>query len=759
MVILYAAAIFLSAFLLFIVQPMIGKKILPWFGGAPAVWTTCMLFFQVALLGGYAYAHYIGSRFPVRRQIAVHLTLVVVALLFLPVYPGTWLRPDGPDHPALRILLLLAATVGIPYFILSTTSPLLQKWFLQSVPGRSPYPLYALSNAGSLLALLLYPALIEPNMPARLQAVVWSFAFASFAILLGLCAFRLWRRASDAVQPGSDGAASPAAVTTPPDPAEPPPDAYTRFLWILLAALGSMLLLAITNALCQDIAVVPFLWILPLGLYLLTFVILFENDRWYYRPLFWAAAAVCAAAMVRVMGAATDFSIPTQAVAYLATLFVFCMICHGELVRRKPAARYLTGFYLYISLGGALGAVFVTIVAPFLFSIYAELHFALWAAVAAGTAAWWHERARLRPDESFRTRLTRFSPALVLLLAFGAGLAWQARDAVRACEEVSRNFYGVLRVRVMAPEKPDIAYRALMHGSTIHGWQMLRPDLRALPTSYYHEGSGVARVLRAYPRSAAVSENGGSSRGLRVGVVGLGVGTLAFYGHKGDCFRFYEINPDVVRMARRCFTFLDNTQAEWTVVLGDARLSLEREQPQDFDILVLDAFTGDAIPMHLLTREAFDLYLRHLKPGGVIAVNTANRHLDLQPVLWAHAGHFQLSMRVVFEGRRGARQAPTLWVLLTRNDAFFSDQEFRGLTPPYSPWRVTWTDDFNDLFAVLSWHHEHRLPQWFASAAKPISVEMPALQVPAPEAKPAASPVSNAPAEPANVAPASPKTP
>jgi SAM-dependent methyltransferase len=719
MVILYAAAIFLSAFLLFIVQPMIGKKILPWFGGGPSVWTTCMLFFQMALLGGYAYAHYIGTRLPARRQVAVHLAVVAVALLFLPVYPGEWLRPEDARFPAARILLLLALTVGVPYFVLSTTSPLLQKWFSQTLPGRSPYPLYALSNAGSLLGLVLFPALIEPTLPTRAQSVLWSVAFAVFALLLGLCAYRVWR---------SPAAAGPADVAPVPVSAsdDPTPDAYTRFLWLLLAALGSMLLLGITNALCQDIAVVPFLWVLPLGLYLLTFIILFENDRWYYRPLFWAAGAVGVAATMRIMMSVANFSIPLQATVYLGTLFALCMICHGELVRQKPSPRHLTGFYLYISLGGALGALFVTLVAPVIFNIYAELHLALWGAPAAGLAAWWHEWQRHRPEEPFRARLLRFSPGLAALVILGAGLLWQVRGMAFACLDVSRNFYGVLRVRDVNVSDTEKAHRELTHGSTIHGWQMLRPDLSPLPTSYYHEESGISRAFRAYPRPEPDPARVCCPAGIRVGVVGLGIGTLAAFAHRGDYFRFYEIDPEVEVMARKYFTYLRNTPARCDIVLGDGRLSLEREEPQEFDLLILDAFTSDAVPAHLLTREAFQLYLRHLKPGGVIAVNIANRHLDLRPVLWAHADRFDLRTLVMLTPRTGRRWAPTHWVLLSANAGFFAHKEFKDYTPPFSPWRVLWTDDFNDLFILLKWHGTHHFPQWFAGRAKPITIDIPA---------------------------------
>ncbi len=710
----YAAAIFLSAFLLFLVQPMIGKKILPWFGGAPGVWTTCMLFFQVALLAGYAYAHYLGSHFSFRRQVTIHLVVAAVGLLFLPVYPGGWLRPENADYPAARILLLLALTVGGPYFVLATTSPLLQKWFFRAVPGRSPYPLYALSNAGSLLALLLYPVLIEPAMPTRSQAVAWSGGYILFGLLLAGCAWRLWRR-GEADDVPAEAEASDAAS----------PDAFTRFLWLLLAALGSMLLLAITNALCQDIAVVPFLWVLPLGLYLLTFIIVFENDRWYYRPLFWAAGAVCAAGMIRVMSGVAFMSLPLQGGVYLAALFVFCMICHGELARQKPAPAHLTGFYLLIALGGALGACFVTVIAPLLFDIYAELHLALWGAAAAGIAAWWNERLRRNPGERFRMRLLRFAPALAALFVFGGALVWQARDMAFASLDVSRNFYGVLRVRDHNAGHPDNAYRDLAHGSTVHGWQMLRPDLRRLPTAYYHEQSGIARAFRAY-RSPRPDADGVSPRPVRIGVIGLGIGTIAAFGRRGDYVRFYEINPDVLRFAREYFTYLADTPARWDVVLGDGRLSLDREEPADFDILVLDAFTSDAVPAHLLTREAFEGYLRHLKPEGVIVVNIANRHLDLRPVLWAHADHFGLGRLVMMTPRVSRRWAQAHWVALSRNDAFFAHPEFKDFTPPFSPWRVLWTDDFNDLFALLKWHNEVRLPQWFAPRAKPIVIEIPA---------------------------------
>ncbi|MFM9081238.1 MAG: ferrichrome ABC transporter permease, partial [Opitutaceae bacterium] len=365
----FALTIFTGAFLLFQVQPLIGKFILPWFGGGPGVWTTCLLFFQVVLLGGYAYAHFSTSRLSPRRQVMLHAVLLLVSLALLPITPGDGWKSDLGGDPNLRILLLLAATIGLPYFVLSSTGPLMQQWFSQTNPGVSPYRLYALSNVGSLLALLSYPAYFEVKFSRQAQAVMWSAGLAMFAILCGVCAWILWRRSPGAVA----SASGPATADSVPAETEEAPSATDRFLWIVLPMVASVLLLATTNKLCQEVAVIPFLWVLPLALYLLSFIICFDHARWYHRPTFIALLVIGMAAAAQILPAGTDVPMRLQIAAYNVVLFLACMVCHGELYRLKPAPKRLTSYFLLISLGGALGGFLVAIVAPAVLSDYRDL--------------------------------------------------------------------------------------------------------------------------------------------------------------------------------------------------------------------------------------------------------------------------------------------------------------------------------------------------------------------------------------------------
>ncbi|NQT86236.1 hypothetical protein HQ560_05685, partial [bacterium] len=379
----FAVTIFISAFLLFQVQPLIGKYILPWFGGGPAVWTSCMLFFQMLLLGGYAYAHVIRTRLSQRTQVIVHVTLLAATLLALPIAPSEGWKPQGDENPALYILLLLAVTVGLPYFVLSATGPLLQAWFSVRHPGRSPYRLYALSNVGSLLALLSYPFLVEPAMALRSQSTTWSIGFGLFVAFCIVSALSMLRvRPTDADEAGADEDSAP-------------PGWGVCLVWVALAACGSTMLLAVTNQMSWDVAVVPFLWVLPLTLYLLTFIICFEFERWYYRPVFWPLLGLGAGAIVHLMFEGVRMPILFQVAGYAGGMFFCCMVCHGELVRLKPSPRYLTSFYLMVSAGGALGGLFVSLVAPAVFPMYLELHIGLWMTCALALVVYLYSRGLL----------------------------------------------------------------------------------------------------------------------------------------------------------------------------------------------------------------------------------------------------------------------------------------------------------------------------------------------------------------------------
>lgn len=693
----FGVTIFLSAFLLFQVQPLISKRILPWFGGSPAVWTTCMLFFQVLLLCGYAYAHLLTTRLSQRRQVVTHLAVLglgiaALPLLFLPLYLGGAWKPASPDWPTVRILLLLAVTVGVPYFALSSTSPLLQKWLVTARPGKRVYRLFALSNVGSLLALLSFPFVMEPLFSTRKMAIGWSAGFIAFALLCartGLAAFR-------APLGGLSGDPPPAAA--PMEERVPP---IVWLLWLSLPACASVMLLAVTNKICQDVAVVPFLWVLPLTLYLLSFIICFDSDRWYFRPVFWplmAAGVACMCWMLTAQAGGGDLDILWQIAGYALGLFVCSMVCHGELVRLRPGGRHLTAFYLMVAAGGALGGVFVALVAPLIFKTYAELNLGIWLSAAAALAALAYSlKLASRRSGTFHRpavylRRVGIPLAAIGLVPLGVVLARNVSIMQAACFRISRNFYGVLRVFEDDKNDPELHSFTLVHGRICHGKQYTG-SLRRKPMTYFGEGSGVGLAMRLYP---------GRQAAIRVGILGLGAATLAAYGRQGDVFRFYEINSEVVALARDPFTYLADSAAKCEIVMGDARLSLEREPSQQFDILILDAFSGDAIPVHLLTQEAFQIYLRHLKPGGIIAVNISNWNFDLQPVVAGLADRANLRMvSVQFEPAKATRQFRSTWVLLTDNEQFLAVPTIKLLAKKTGGRRLYWTDDFSDLFSVL----------------------------------------------------------
>src|SRR6267142_2106183 len=598
--ILYAVTIFLSAFLLFQVQPLIAKMILPWFGGTAAVWTTCMLFFQLLLLAGYIYSHaYVTRRIPARR--AVHIVLLVLAAATLPLAASVAWKPSGGEDPTWRILGLLATSVGLPYFALSTTGPLVQAWHARSHPGAIPYRLFALSNLGSMLALLSYPLLVEPTLALGKQTAIWSASFIAFALL---CALLAWRNR------GGDAPPSPVEEAEKPGPG-------LQALWAVLAACASTLLLAFTGHMTLNIAAIPFLWVLPLALYLLSFVLCFEASGWYRRWLFLPLLGAGLAGVCITLSRSNP-SIWTLIPLYSATLFAACMVCHGELARSKPHPQHLTGFYLMLALGGAAGGVLVGLVAPNVFQDLYELPIGMLALALLVIAALLRDRASLLHGRfGIAARIAFLALTAALAVALFRTYAENSADTrVR-----SRNFYGVLNVHDSG-EGPD-AMRVLSHGTIVHGKQFLEPDRRDWPTTYYGLTSGIGLALldaRAHGP-------------LRVGVVGLGTGTLAAYGRTGDVFRFYDINPDVVGLARSEFSFLADSPAKVEVALGDARLSLEREPPQNFDVLAVDAFSSDAIPVHLITREALGVYLKHVKSDGIVAFHVSNRFLDLIPVV------------------------------------------------------------------------------------------------------------------------------
>jgi len=684
----FGLTIFWGAFLLFLVQPLIARFILPWFGGGPAVWTACMLFFQVMLLAGYAYAHCSISWLRPRQQVMLHLALLALAVCLLPIAPGEAWKPVGNGNPTGHILWLLLACIGLPYLVLAATGPLLQAWFSRSHPGVSPYRLYALSNIGSLLALFAYPFGIEPHLTRQTQSLGWSAGLAGYALLAAWCGWSVWKRGD----------------TTAPGPAthsgeEAAPGLTRRALWLALPACGVVLLLAITNKLCQDIAVVPFLWVLPLGLYLVTFIVSFDGPRWYRRWFWWPLLAGLLGTVLWKLHEAANFpNMLAEGALYLGTLFVGCMVCHGEVYRLRPAASRLTGYYLSLSAGGAAGGVFVALIAPMAFPHFFELHVGLFLVAALVLAVLASER-----DGPLRRGLGRWAwyPLLLLLAAYGVGL-WQTAHASLSYAKVTvRDFYGVLKVTEDDAQDPQRHKITLMHGGTIHGLQYLSPTLRKVATTYYTTGSGVGRAL-ALP---------GPAQGRRVAAVGLGTGTLAAWGRAGDEFHFYEINDNVVRLAQGTFHYLRDSQAKVDIRLGDARLTLEKLPPQGYDVIVLDAFSSDAIPVHLLTLEAFATYRRHLRPGGIVAVHISNRYLDLEPVVMRAAEHGKLAALYVNDQGESLDTADAEdiyssdWILLSDDPATLRQPSLakHGTTPkPPAAGIGPWTDERSDLLHILT---------------------------------------------------------
>ncbi len=897
----YAATIFVSAFLLFQVQPLIGRFILPWFGGGPSIWTSCMLFFQILLLGGYLYAHLISSLLKPRAQVMTHLTLLAASLLFLPIAPSESWKPVSDQSPLLQILLLLLATVGMPYFLLSSTGPLMQKWFSQTSTGQSPWRLYALSNIGSLLALLSYPFAFEPWLALREQVWSWSAVYTMYVALAAWCGLRYLQYQRTAVTRSLADVNqnlpfdATLAVTTDATPARP--GFGTMTLWLALAACSSAMLLATTNQLCIDVATVPFLWVLPLGLYLISFIICFDSPQWYDRRAYGLLLLACCPVACWILNEGADVNISKQVAIYATVLFTCCMTCHGELVSCKPNAKYLTLFYVLISAGGALGGIFVAIVAPYTFHGYWEYHIGLVACCAVTLTAWCSQRIWQRPlsaafwiwaiivaangsllayfvylpleavidarDETIlfgaygliqfiglivtgavsrrwmglaatwavvssllcawmigygtwrfpasmttqirtviiacavaspilamaflwcahwierqapRTFVSRvyLSGTLYVLVTSACGafwyfnlierwqaesflmtagaallMEWSARgfrgpdqssigfwfwvpcitlvlllsnslavivrsdndaDDDRQTVYTSRNFYGVLRVEEEGFYDEEsqsfvtLKY-ALTHGQIKHGFQFVDEHWKTQPTTYYGRESGIGIAIQMSRERQSEADK----HPLRVGVVGLGTGTIAAYGEKGDTFRFYDINPEVAALSDKYFTYLHDSAAETEVVIGDARIMMEREiaanQRQQFDILAIDAFSSDAIPVHLLTSECGEIYREHLRPGGILAVHISNRFLDLNPVSRGLAEHLGWkAYRIENSGDNTAGVFSSTWILLTSDEELGKVAAFQDALTPWkdSEKVLHWTDDYSGLWQVLS---------------------------------------------------------
>jgi SAM-dependent methyltransferase len=677
---LYAITIFLSAFLLFQVQPLMGKIILPWFGGSAGVWSAALLFFQIVLLAGYAYAHILIRLVKARAQMVVHIALLAASCVLLPIMPSPSWKPAEAGDPTLRILGVLLATIGLPYFLLSVTSPLLQAWSVRRPGSGIPYRLFALSNLGSLLALLSFPLLVEPRLTSKQQVFAWSGMYVVFA---GLCAGAAWASRP----PSANAGVQPANEASAAEPTDRPGVAQL-FLWASLAACASTLLLAITNHMSQNLAPIPLLWVVPLAVYLTTFILTFESDRIYRRWIVLPCLMPVLVGMAYfIWRSPEEVQLKWLIPIFVIGLFLCCMMCHGELARRKPAPQHLTLFYLMVSLGGALGGMFVALIAPHVFRTYLELPLGLLAFSLLAIIVLWNVALPKLGAWPLRAVLVIGVCALAVYMARHNRHTW--RNSLR----VERNFYGVLSVEVDPEDNPPD--RELDHGKVIFGAQMLDPELRYEPTTYYGKSSGVGRAI------TALEEKGP----IRVGVIGLGAGVLLAYGRPGDTYRVYEINPLVVRIAQTGFSFYDHSPADKRILEGDARLTLEHQESQQFDLLAVDAFSGDAIPVHLLTREALALYFRHLKPGGILALHISNLYLDLEPVCTSGAEAFgKQAMLVEDNPPDDSYLYKSDWILMTSDPAWFHKASFNGgkVVPAGAPpgFRA-WTDDYSNVFQIL----------------------------------------------------------
>ena len=672
---LYSLTIFLSAFLLFAAEPMVAKQLLPTLGGSSAVWTTCLVFFSVVLLLGYLYAHWISSRFTPIQQAVIHVLLLTAALLVLgiPVSPN----PAAVSyHPALTVFRVLATVIGLPYLALAATTPLLTAWYASSFEGRSPYRLFALSNFASLLALAGYPLLIEPRLAMSRQTVWWTCGFVLFAVICGAIAWQRRRGVPLAAAIEPDDNAPEQAVTSPSAPA----------FWFVLALGGGMMLTAVTSHMSANLAAIPLLWLPPLALYLLSFILAFQGLWGPVRQPMLRLVLVAVASMAYVLrDIRTQLPIMVSVPLFLIGLFVTCFFLHGELYARRPGSKGLTRFYLVTAAGGAAGTLLVGVIAPLVFRANYDLACTLVVAAMIALAATWHD--------GWALRILWVAGAAAAIVVLSTQVRQYDEDAVA----LMRNFYGTLRVRETHLPPQSDTDRQLLNGTIEHGAEWFAPQYRGQPLTYYAPASGLGLAMRLCCGTGP----------KRVGVIGLGTGTIAAYGNAGDVIRFYEINPLVERLARHWFTFLHDSPAQTDVVLGDARLSLAAETPQHFKVIAVDAFSGDAIPVHLLTREALALYRRHLQPDGVIAFHVSNLYIDLEPVVAAiarDAGLHTLSVHSHGDEQNGFYFAD--WILVSANQAFLSQPEIFNNSSP-TPLRAgvrMWTDNYSAVFPLLKWH-------------------------------------------------------
>jgi hypothetical protein len=701
---LFGITIFLSSYLLFQVQLIVGKHLLPWFGGTSSMWTACMLFFQAMLLAGYGWAHFIGSKATRNKQALLQGLVLSAAIAALVIQYVSWNAPVLPvlgyeggaaHHPVLRILTTLITAIGLPYFMLSTNSTLLQKWYFLR-QNRSPYRLYAISNAGSFIGLISYPFILERLTNANTQAVIWFLLFLCYSALHLSIMVSMARRPHSDVPPGN--------IASEPEKKKHPKERMPfrqALVWIVLAATASTALLAFTNQITQEIAVIPFLWVIPLSIYLATFIVAFSAPGFYNRGFFGVLLGLFSLFVVFSLIRAKTVPVIVQITGFNITLFVICMICHGEVSLKKPEPKHLTSYYLCIAFGGVLGGLFVTLIAPAIFNGYWELHLSLVACAVLFAFLSGETSSKRRKRKKRSPAYYLFPASLVLVLLLHP--VYYYRDSIYS----QRNFYGVVRVEQKEVRDPASTVRFLMDGITTHGFQFTEKKYQWLPTCYYGRQSGVGLALAAHPLKKA----GGN---ISVGAVGLGIGTVVAYGHQGDTYDFFEINPKVIALAegeRGLFTYLENARSAYRIIHGDGRISLEKmrdaneESMGRYDVLILDAFSSDSVPTHLLTEEAFSLYLELLKSDGIMAFHTSNRTLAVAWIVIQQAMNAGYPSAVIIaEGDKYSFASE--WVLVTQNRAFLSLPDIEENIVPYEVFSQRydihlWTDQYSNLFEIL----------------------------------------------------------
>ncbi len=724
---LFGVTIFISSALLFSVQPMIAKMLLPLLGGTPAVWNTCMLFFQAVLLGGYAYALLV-SRWPLKRQLIVQLAVLGVAFISLPIgLSAAWSNSVPPtENPSLWLLLCLGVSVGLPFFIISSNSPLLQKWFSRTATdsAKDPYFLYAASNAGSLLALLAYPVLFEPYFTLRMQSRIWTVAYVALVLLIGIHSFLLFRSAEQ--KKIETQSVLPAEKLT----------VGRRLRWLLLAFAPSSLMLGVTNYITTDIASVPLLWIIPLALYLLTMIFAFSRKKFFsahFGDLIVPAATIFL--LMLYLADSSGSGSRVMVLLHLAYFFFAALMCHSQLADDRPGPQHLAQFYVWLSLGGVLGGIFNAIVAPLVFKAVIEyplaillscfllpglkagtsglkerrLDFALPALIGALTAGLGWFAANVAPSKlggsvfvvalplfvayPLRRRPLRFALSLGAVIVAAAMVTGVGRTTIHA----ERNFFGVLRVA--SDDQRDV--HSLLHGSTVHGRQITAPGRRCEPTSYYHREGPFARILTQFQSSNSAAN---------IGIIGLGAGATVVYSRPTEKWTFYEIDPAVVAVAKspQYFSYLSEcAKAPVEMVLGDARLKMHDAPDRSYNLIVLDAFSSDAIPVHLMTLQALDLYLSKLAPGGMLVFHISNRNLELSHVVADLAQSRNLSALSLLDltPAQPSGKDPSHWVVLT-----CSSSDYAALAnDPIAKRLVSdgagdvWTDDFSNILSVFKW--------------------------------------------------------